>query len=127
MKGVTSDMAAGAIMASCREQFPEKRPSDTEVPAYVLSQLEGRAGMSYGDFRGSIYNGSREWTITQVTVALAEKTKENSSTGKSSPREYNVDVTVPPLTNGTFYFSVNSGGVSEYDWAIINARGYKYR
>lgn len=127
MKGVTSDVAARVIVRSCREKFPEKRPSDTAVPASVVSQLDGRAGMNYGFFKGNIYNGSREWTITQLTVVLAAKTKEKSSASKSSPREYNVDVTLPPLTNSEFIFSANSDGASEYDWIITKARGYKSR
>lgn len=126
MKGVTSDLAARAIISSCRDKFPEKRPSDTQVPSTVVSQLDGRAGMSYGFFEGNIYNGNKDWTITQVTIALVAKAKDKSS-GQPRPREYNVDVTVPPLTNGKFIFSVESDGSSELDWSIAKARGYQSR
>jgi hypothetical protein len=126
MKGVTSDMAARAIMRSCRDKFPEKRPKDTQVPSTVVAQLDGRAGMSYGFFKGNIYNGNRDWTITQMTIVLIAKVKDKS-TVKPRPREYNVDVTVPPLTNGEFIFSAESDGSTEFEWSIAKARGYQSR
>lgn len=128
MKGVTSDVAAGAIMRSCRDKFPEKRPSDSEVPLSVVNQLDGRAGMTnYGYFKGNLYNGNKEWTITQITVILAPKDKSKSAVEKSRPKEYNVNVMVPPLTNSNFSVSADSTGASEFDWSISKARGFKSR
>lgn len=127
MKGVTSDVAARAIMRSCQEKFPVKRPSDTLVPAHVINQLDGRAGMRYGFFEGNIYNGNRDWTITQVTIALETKAKNKSPVSKPHLREYNVDVNVAPLTTERFIFSAKSEGSEELDWYIVRARGYQSR
>lgn len=128
MKGVTSDVAASAITRSCREKFPKKGPSDSEVPASVVNQLDGRAGMtSYGYFRGTIYNGNKEWTITQMTIILAPKSKGKSAAEISHPREYNVDVTAPPLTDVKFSVSADNTSAGEFDWTITKARGYRSR
>lgn len=126
MKGVTSDVVAKEIIRSCRNKFPEKKPNDTEVSENVVRQLQGRGGISYGTlFKGRIYNGSSEWTITQLTVMLVPKPKDKSSVSEHSPKEYNVDVDVPPLTVGEFMFSVYYDDVaSKYDWGITKARGY---
>ena len=80
---------------------------------------------NYGYFRGNLYNGNKEWTITQITVVLAPREKSKSATEKRRPKEYNVDVVVPPLTNSDFSVSADSGGASEFDWSITNARGYR--
>lgn len=128
MKGVTSDMAARAVVQSCRNKFPKKSPTDAEIPADVVSQLDGRADMTnYGYFKGRIYNGSKDWTVTQVTIVLVAKAKDKISVENPRPREYNVDVTVPPLTDNEFFFSAESERSMEFDWSIARARGYNSR
>ena len=71
MKGVNSDMAARAIVMSCREKFPERMPETIQLPHEAIRQLTGHAGMSdFGYFSGNIYNGNKEWTVAFVTIAL---------------------------------------------------------
>lgn len=125
MNGVTSDAAAGAINRACRAKYPVKGPSDSEVPANVVSQLDGRAGYSYGYFEGTIYNGNKDWTITQLTIVLTPKQKDKSLDQTHRAKEYNVNVTIPPLINTKFIESVASDGSNEFDWHISSARGYK--
>lgn len=125
MKGVTSDAAAGAINRACRAKYPVKGPSDSEVSANVVSQLDGRAGYSYGYFKGAIYNGNKDWTITQLTVVLTPKAKDKSPDQSRHAKEYNINVTIPPLMNVEFIESVVSDGSNEFDWHISSARGYK--
>lgn len=36
MKGVNSDMAKKAIVKSCRDKFPERRPQDSDLPPEAL-------------------------------------------------------------------------------------------
>lgn len=125
MKGVTSDAAAAAINRACRAKYPVKGPSDSEVPVSVVSQLDGRAGYSYGFFKGAIYNGNKDWTITQLTILLSPKSKDKSLDQARRAKEYNVNVSIPPLMNVEFIESVVSDGSNEFDWNISSARGYK--
>ncbi len=125
MKGVTSDTAAGAIHRACREKFPIKGPSDSPVPPEVVSQLDGRGGYSYGYFKGTIYNGNKGWTITQLTIVLRPKSKSKTSDQVRPDKEYNVNVTVPPLANVEFIESVANDGATDFEWRISSARGYQ--
>lgn len=125
MKGVTSDLAARAIMLSCRKKFPEKKQRDAELPTQALGNITGRAGFKYGIFTGHIYNGNSDYTVTQVTILLIPKGNEESAETSLSAKEYNVNVTVAPLTNGDFSVPVDSVGTAEFSWNITRARGYK--
>ena len=128
MKGVTSDAAAGAIVRSCRAKFSEKTPADSEVPADVVGHLDGRAGMTdYGYFKGSIYNGNKDWTITQITLELVPKTKDKSPDPARRAKAYNVNLSMPPLTNSDFSISADGEGSSGFSWNITNARRHKSR
>jgi hypothetical protein len=126
MKGVNSDMAARAIVKSCRDKFPERKPQDSELPPEALRQLTGHGGMGYGSFSGNIYNGNEDWTVTQVTIMLLPKGKEKDADAFLDAKEYNEDVTVAPLTSSDFYFSVD-GPKQEYSWNIVRARGHRSR
>lgn len=79
----------------------------------------------YGYFSGTVYNGNGEWTITQLTIRIAPKGTDKSAKQELGPREYNVDINVPPLTNADLLVKAESGGLSNFDWRIQNARGYK--
>jgi hypothetical protein len=72
-------------------------------------------------------NGNKDWYVTQVTILLIAKTKENSAAdqliSEALAKEYNKDIAVPPLTSTEFDFSVD-GPEQEYSWNIVSARGY---
>ncbi|MFH1025685.1 MAG: hypothetical protein V1764_03310 [Nitrospirota bacterium] len=125
MKGVTSDVAARAIIQSCQKKFPVKKPTDSELPSQALAKITGRAGLSFGSFRGSIYNGNNDYTITQITIVLIPKGNTHPADDFHNAKQYNVYVTVLPLTNSNFTVSVDSGDNEEFDWNITKARGYK--
>lgn len=147
MKGVTSNTAAQWIVLSCRDKFPEKTPNDPEASENVVSQLTGRARVTdSGHFSGYIYNGNQDWAITQITVVLTPKASASSpqpgkgnspapvrldSIGEPVPlpekKEYNVVISVAPLTKSEFSVSVDGGYSGGYDWSITKARGHKSR
>ena len=125
MKGVNSNLAASAIIRSCRKKFPERKSADVALPSSALRQLTGHAGMGdFGYFSGNIYNGNRDWTVTQVTITLLPKGKEKDAAAFLDAKEYNEDVTVAPLTSSSFSFAVD-GPKREYSWNIVGARGHK--
>ncbi len=125
MKGVNSDMAAKAIIFSCRNKFPGRKAEASQLPPEALRQLTGHASMGdFGYFYGNIYNGNRDWTVTQVTIRLIPKGKEKGAAAFLDAKEYNKDVSVPPLTSSSFLFTVD-GPKQEYSWNIVGARGHK--
>ena len=127
MKGVNSDLAARAIAISCREKFPEKKTPDSELPPTALSRLTGHGGMGYSGFSGNIYNGNNDWNVTRVTVMLIAKGKGKDAEAFLNAKEYNVDVSVDPLTSSSFFFSADGPTSEEYSWNIVKARGVQVK
>lgn len=77
--------------------------------------------MHFGNrFGGTIYNGNKDVTVTEVSV-MVTATHEK----KSEDREYAVDVVLPPLTTKDFGFDIVLGNQgTEYSWRIVGAKGY---
>lgn len=128
MKGVTSDLAAKAIISSCRGRFPErekKKPTSRPLKDEELRKLDGRAGLSYSNvYEGEIYNGNLNLTISEVTLAII--TTEN---GKYVSRNYVVNLKgesgISPLKTGSFFTSIMLGDEnSDRSWSIVEAKGY---
>lgn len=120
MKGVTSDVAANSIRRACRDKYP----SVTELPGAAVKKLDGMAGVSKGELRGNIYNGNPDWSVTQITVVLVP----SAAAAKTiQARQYNVNVYIKPLSNGSLYESVDGRFDDATDWNIIKARGEKIR
>lgn len=125
MKGVNSDVAAKMIYLSCRKKFPTPKPVDFQLPTAALEKLTGHGGINdYGFFSGNIYNGNKDWTVTQVTIMLMPRDKVKTESAVSDAKEYSAQVSVSPLTSNTFAFEVD-GRKEDYSWSIVGARGHK--
>jgi hypothetical protein len=104
-----------------------------EIPQEELSKINGKGGVDYrGQFSGTIYNGS-QWTITEITFALApkeineEKKTQDVQFYKSSSFGINEKTNcIPPLSAEKFSFLIteNENG-KEFSWAIYGAKGYR--
>lgn len=124
MKGVTSDKAAILIERSCRKKFPkeaEKKPESRNLSYKELSNLTGRAGLSFGNkFSGNIYNGNSNVTVSGITVRVT-----TAVNGKEVMRTYNDEVTIKPQTTAYFGFDIIVGDEgADYSWGITDAKGY---
>lgn len=124
MKGVTSDIAARALILSCRERFPvrdKKKPASRPLTNMELSNLTGRAGLEYANvYKGNIYNGNQNVTLSEVTLSITTTQK-----GKEVTRQYLDDVDIPPLKTGLISFNIIVGDTkAEYSWGIVGAKGY---
>lgn len=153
MNGVNSDLAAKAIIASCRSKYQSSRPEEKQIPPSELKMINGKGGEVNGHkFFGQIFNGSKVWTVTQITIRLTpapsnEKSKMFSdeylsqfvdsadSSGRSnftkqdgsnlpSVLDYNVEVNIPPLSMGDFRTTIDRTS-SAYSWTIVGASGFE--
>lgn len=122
-KKAAGDLAASETARSCLEKFPGKVPEDENLTAEALGKLDTDGGFGYGIFSGSIYNGNSDYTVTQVTILLTPIPAESPLI----TREYNIDVTVQPLTKGALSVALISDGIRELSWSLTKARGYKAR
>ena len=123
MKGASSDLAAQAIIRSCREKFPEKKKEEKKVrdlSADELGQLTGRA-VDYGSyFSGHLHNGNNLVTITQLSISVTTKIG-----GQEVTQRYTSEVNIPSNGTGKFGFRIITGDQGEkYSWSIVGARGY---
>lgn len=124
MKGVTSDVAARAIMRSCREKFSTQNQPKTKTRPLTkdeLENLDGRAGSAaYGDrFEGTLYNGNRDITVFEVSIVIV-----STVDGKKISRTYSADVQIPPQASGPFSFRILPGDqAAKLEWGIVSARG----
>lgn len=143
MKGVASDVAANAIIASCRNMFPEtpatvvvqeEVAAEPQAPApeqeeiapgasrsltpEELSKLSATAFILGTAYRIKFDNKNEDLTITEVTIAVWDKSAPGSL------QEYRKDVRVRPQESGSVKYTVVYVG-DEYNWAwkVVSAKG----
>lgn len=136
MRGVTSDVAARAIIISCRKQFPEQdEKRSRELNHEKLALLTGEGELDGGLvspitgkivpnthrwFKGYVYNGNFDTVVTEVTISLTPKGLE-----KAEYRLYRFSISLTPLSRSDFKFElVNIDGANGYSWVISSAKGY---
>lgn len=149
MQGVGSDVAARAIITSCRNQFPELAataipqaevaPQQAEVAPQQAEVAPQQAGVTAqqaeissgtgrsltpeelrllsatalvmaGSYRLTFRNGNEHLTITEVTIAVWEKSNPDGI------RKYTERVRIEPLASGTAKYTVDYKG-SGFDYA----------
>ena len=124
LQGAANNAVVARVEDACREKFPEKpapQVKTRELQVHELAAVTGRASSGYSNvFRGTLYNGNTNVTVTEVQVEIDSK-----ETGKDVSRPYAVNLMVPPLTAKDFTFDIIVGDKgSEYGWRVISARGY---
>ncbi|HKQ34473.1 MAG TPA: hypothetical protein VJT11_04120 [Nitrospiraceae bacterium] len=133
MKGVSSEVAARAIMQSCRERFSgrvKNKPASRPLSDEELRKLTGRAELEEANhskainFKAKIYNGNQNLTISEITLSITTTQK-----GEKAIRQYAADMQyssdIPPLKTGSISAEIITGDKNtEYSWDIIGARGY---
>lgn len=134
MKGVTSDVAAREIARACSRQFPKKLPSNNarleqELKENVLNNVAGgngfiqnKSGPGNAIFSTTINNRTTDWTLSQITVAIVPKGDGPGDTFMKI-REYNVVVSIPPLTLKPISVVIEPIGSVEFSWYVKAARG----
>ena len=137
MKGVASDVAANAIISSCRNQFPKKAataaPQEEVAPGTSrsltpeeLGKLTATAFVFGGSYRITFRNGNEHLTVTEITIAVGDKSNPDGL------RRYSRNVRIAPLESesakydvvfeGTS-FDLSSGDETESTWSVAAATG----
>lgn len=151
LKGVSSDVAAHAIIESCRNQFPEQVdiapvPEETvpeqeaiaaeqEVVAAgtnrsltpeELDKLSATAFVFSDSYRITFRNDNEHLTVTEVTIAVGDESDPDG------PQRYSEKVRITPLASGSAKYRVPSEGngfdldtieKSEPTWSVVAAEG----
>ena len=127
MRGVSSDVAASAIIESCRNLFPqteqEAAPSGTaaarSLTADELGRLKARAKVFGSTYRVTIENGNPNLTLTEVTIAVWD----DSDLG-ATRQEYSEAVQIEPLASAMVKYTVHyRGDETGWNWKVVAASG----
>jgi hypothetical protein len=85
-----------------------------QLPDSAAGKVTGTASGLFGNFHGTIYNGS-EWTLTEVRFQIWGK----DDAGKEKwNREFLERISIPPLSAREFDFDVVQGGAESTTWTI---------
>ena len=143
MRGVSSDIAARAIIESCRNLFP-KAPSEEPAPAAPapspapaaapaplesaaarnltadeLARLSYKAKIFGSTYRVTVENDNPGLTLTEVTIAVWD-----NGSPVTSRNEYRQTVQIEPGTTAEVKYEVHyRGEETSWDWALVAARG----
>ena len=155
LKGVSSDVAANAIIASCRNLFPEPAKASPvqeeaapeqetsaaeqavvtvgpsrELTPEELDNLKATALVAAGSYRVTITNDNEHLTITEVTIGVGDDSSPDGS------GEYSEKVRIEPHASGVAKYKVTqqSNGfeldlteASAPDWRVVAAEGTESR
>ena len=148
MKGVSSDVAARAIIESCRNLFPEAQatpapaavlaappPAAEAAPAAAPAALEASRERAltaeeldrvnakakvFGDsYRVTVNNGNTDLTLTEVTIAVWDDTDP-----AYARLEHSEAAQIGPQGSAEIRYTVRyRGDDSGWRWAVVAARG----
>jgi len=111
------EMSVNLITFSCREQFPEKDLS-RPLTSLELNNVTGNGGISFGQFRATLYNGNANITITEMVVRI-----EHKSNNEKSYRDYKINTTIEPL-RATSVSEVVFAEAEFEGWSLVSCRAY---
>ena len=143
MRGVSSDVAARAIIDSCRNLYPESQresapqalpapmpasaaappPLDTTgaraLTADELARLGAKAKVFGASYRVTVNNGNPNLTLTEVTIAVWDDTDLGATR-----EEFSEAVRIAPQTSAMVKYTVQyRGDETGWNWGIVAARG----
>ena len=140
MRGVSSDVAARAIIESCENLFPkpqrEAAPQATDPAAPVapalldtadsrsltddeLARLNATAKVFGSTYRVTVNNGNPDLALTEVTIAVWD-----DNDPASSRKEYSEAVQIAPQSSAMVKYIVHyRGDETGWNWGVVAARG----
>ncbi|GKS68249.1 hypothetical protein W03_02530 [Nitrosomonas sp. PY1] len=118
--------------ANCCQQANAKQ--SIELPETAIQELQIDAGFGWGIFSGSIYNGNKDYHITQVTISMTpihghghHHTEQEHQDTLYQARTYTIDTDIPPATKGALSMPLPNDllHIHAFDWKIIKLNGYR--
>lgn len=129
MKEAAGSHAASKSRNACAQLLVSGKPGTSELPPGAFEKLVVHAGFGWGIFSGTLYNGNSDYAVTNVTVRLTPTTTGNGKSGGEFPKanEYDIELSVQPLSKTALSMPIPSDNTLEYSWKIVRATGYKTR
>jgi len=119
--------------APCTQPSDSRQSCRVELPVEAIQKLKIDAGFGWGIFNGSIYNGNKNYHITQLTISMVPIHNHHHADMHASmshePRVHQIDLELPPATKGAISMPLPSEDIHIHDfkWEIIKVTGYPTR
>ena len=116
--------------ASVASQVVEQQSEAIELPAEAINNLKIEAGFGWGIFSGTIYNGSSEYLITQLTVNMTpihDDHMEMMGHMSHEPKTHQINLNLAPLSKSALSMALEGDDthVHDFDWEILQVMGHK--
>lgn len=111
----------GAVVRACRDRFSQPQARSKELPQFVWSKLEGKAGFNGRVMSANLYNGDSLNVITRLRIGVTDP--DTADSDDPVVHHYDVSVSIPPLSARTEEFLVYQS-YDDVKWHIVKAWGY---
>lgn len=117
--------------ASCHQQSGSKQLCLIELPKEAVQKLKIDAGFGWGIFSGTIYNGNKNFYVTQLVVSMVpihgHHHMDTHATMPHEPKVHQISLEVPPQSKGAISMPLANEDVHihDFDWKIIKVVGYQ--
>jgi hypothetical protein len=110
----------------CDEASPDDNSNVITLLSDAVNKIKIAAGFGWGTFNRSLHNGNKNCAIEQVIIKLIPlQIAGTSSEVPLETKEYNIDVTVLPLSKGAPSMVLDLDSTREFEWRLVNILGRK--
>lgn len=114
----------------CNKRSFKTTTKSVALPDEVIEKLTINAGFGWGIFSGSIYNGNRHYSVTQLTVSMTpihDHHMEMMEMSSHETKEYKIDLNLLPFSKSSISVAIPSDDahVHDFEWKIVQALGRK--
>ena len=114
----------------CTQQSDSKQPCLIELPEEAIQKLTIDAGFGWGIFSGTIYNGNKNYHVTQLVVSMEpvhDHHMDMHSTMSHDPRIHHIDLELPPISKGALSMPLanEDAHVHAFKWKVVKVIGYQ--
>lgn len=114
----------------CAQQSDSKQPCLIELPEEAIQKLTIDAGFGWGIFSGTIYNGNKNYHITQLVVSMEpmhDHHMDMHSAMSHAPRIHHIDLELPPVSKGALSMPLanEDAHIHAFKWQVVKVIGYQ--
>lgn len=114
----------------CGKGSFEDATKSVALPDEAIEKLAINAGFGWGIFSGSIHNGNRSYTVTQLIVSMTpihDHHMEMMEMSSHETKEYKIDLNLLPLSKTALSIAIdtNDAHIHDFEWRIIQVLGHK--
>ena len=117
--------------APCSQESSSKQSCLVELPEEAIQKLKIDAGFGWGIFSGTIYNGNKNYHVTQLVVSMVpihgHHHMDMHAAMSHEPKVHQINLELPPASKGALSMPLTGDDIHIHDfkWKIIKVIGYQ--